>query len=188
MKRRAAISLVELLVVMSACTLILSTVSVLLYRTMRAQSEASYFFDAERSALRLSRQFRDDVHRAKSVSSAVDGADRAEPFALQLELADGAQVEYRQTTEGVVRFLTQEGRQRAREDYRFAEEATIAVRRLDSPQRLELLIIAMPEDGQSRSESAAQRLRHAPLELRVETLVGADLQRTVAAASEETQR
>ena len=66
MTHRRAASLAELLVIMSACTIILTTSVQLIHRAMHSQSASRVFFDCERSAQRLSQQFRSDVHEATS--------------------------------------------------------------------------------------------------------------------------
>ena len=63
-KSRRGVSLTELLMLMSSCTMILSLCAVLLHRVMRVEIESRSIVAAERTSERLSHQFRQDVHQA----------------------------------------------------------------------------------------------------------------------------
>lgn len=60
---RRGVSLIELLVVMSAATVILTLSTGLIHRIMHAQSKARGLAEIERTTLRLGNRFRRDVHR-----------------------------------------------------------------------------------------------------------------------------
>src|SRR5206468_8588477 len=98
MKIRRGASLVELLVVMSACTSILTTSVVLVHRVMHVQSKARSSLAAQRSALRLSEQFRRDVDQTHDALA----NDLPAEVVLQLQLPEKQTVEYRYLA-GVVR-------------------------------------------------------------------------------------
>jgi hypothetical protein len=64
---RPAYSLVELLVVLTASTVGLGLATGLLHRGLSLQSQARCLCDEERTALRLARQFRADIHLASAI-------------------------------------------------------------------------------------------------------------------------
>ena len=101
MRSRRAVSLIELLAVLSGCSIVLGLTASLLHQTMRAQSHTRDFFDVERNAQRLARQFRSDVHAAAADSIEADLADAGDGVLLQMELPDGQSVAYRRTAEKI---------------------------------------------------------------------------------------
>src|SRR5437762_5225510 len=91
-KSRGGVSLIELLGLMSSCTIILTMSAVLLHRMMRVQIDTRAFVDMERSSSRLSQQFRQDVHQA---TAAVLGDSKLkENVFLQLQLPQETIIEY----------------------------------------------------------------------------------------------
>jgi hypothetical protein len=140
MKSRPAVSLAELLVVMSACSFILTMSASLIHRAMRAQSESRAFYDAQRSALRLARQFRHDVRRTESVS--IGSGDSGNDRDLWLQLADGRTAEYSHADGEVLRVLSQPGGAVSREQFAFPSPIELDVRGIDSPPRLVLTLSA----------------------------------------------
>src|SRR3972149_5845862 len=116
-RTRHAVSLIELMVVLSACTVILTMSAALVHRVMHAQSKTRAFFDIERSALRLSNQFRRDVHQA---TAALAGADNlGDGVFLRLELPDNRSVDYYDQEGDVVRILAHDGDALSREEFPF---------------------------------------------------------------------
>ena len=111
-KLRTAMSLIELVAAMSACSVILTTCAVLLHRVMRADSDARAFGDIERNAARLSNRFRDDVHQA-SVAS-LDHSKTDNEDVLKLKLPKDQSLEYSCAVGRVSRVLTQNGKVTAR--------------------------------------------------------------------------
>jgi len=113
MKRRG-VSLVELLAVISATSVVLAVGSGLLHRALSLQSATRLHLEHDRTALALGRQFRDDVHAAVEADVAA-GPGRV----VRVGRSDGVTVEYAATCGGL--------RRRARgpdggvivEDYRF---------------------------------------------------------------------
>ncbi|HEY4232836.1 MAG TPA: hypothetical protein VGM76_05405 [Lacipirellulaceae bacterium] len=140
MRKRNATSLVELLVVMSACTIILTLSAGLVHRAMHAQSATRAFFDAERSAMRLSEQFRADVHQA-TAATIEDGAHDKGAF-LRLALADKQSVEYRQTGDNVVRVVSQHDTNISRAEFAFPSPLELSINEELAPHRLVLSVSA----------------------------------------------
>jgi hypothetical protein len=169
---RRAVSLVELLVVMSACTVVLTLSSVLLVRAMRIQMQSRVHCDIERNSLRLSNQFRRDAHEAKSVRSSRDELEG--DTVLRIHLTNGKQVEYSYIAGRVVRLSTENGKYVSREEFTFPATCELSVRELESPPRISLTIatnqdLAAPFDGVSTARSIAP-----PVSLHVEGRLGRD--------------
>jgi hypothetical protein len=140
MTHRRAASLAELLVIMSACTIILTTSVQLIHRAMHSQSASRAFFDCERSAKRLSQQFRSDAHEASSATIENGSADSGSM--LRLALPDDQIVEYRPANDNVVRLATQHGKPTSRDEFAFRAPLVWSIRQEDSPHRLILSVTA----------------------------------------------
>jgi hypothetical protein len=186
MKRsRRGVSLAELLVVMIACVAVISLSSQLICRVMRAQMDSRGHADVERSALRLSRQFRSDVHRAVE---AVIASDKNEVLAT-LELAGGDVVEYRADDHRIERKVLQNGERVSLEEYRFPETIKCDVKQLSDPTRLQFNAIAVPTPVQTFSRQQDQEpiqiLPANPIHMQIEAVLGRDQRITSPAASEE---
>jgi hypothetical protein len=172
-RSRRAVSLVELLVVMSACTGVLTLSSVLLVRTMRIQMQSRAHGDAERNSLRLSDHFRRNVHQAKSAVSS-RGELEGDVF-LRLQLADGQQVEYSRIGNTVLRLSTENNDRVSRQEFAFPADCKLSVHELESPPRLALTItteqgFSAPFDGNKASRTFA-----IPVSLHVEANLGRNL-------------
>ena len=166
MKTRRGISLVELVVVLTACSAVLTTSAVLLHRVMHLHGKTRSFLSAQRNALRLSDQFRADVHRAGTVLE----NDRPDEAALRLRLLEGQIVEYRHEL-GVVRRTLSAGDQVvSREDFTFPPESKVAIRHTDSPPRVVLTITNDP----AMDDSPALKSFAAPVNLHAEASLGRD--------------
>lgn len=158
MKPRQGASLVELLLVMSSCTVILTMSAGLIHRLLHAQSRTRAFVDGERSALRLASQFRRDVHEA---TSAVTDAEQLNTGEL-LRLTEPAEqtVVYLGQQGAIVRLLTEGGRSVAREEYRFAGEFRPEIRR--ETQGLITLTLASPPEQTIPVEGVRRKSTEAP--------------------------
>jgi type II secretory pathway component PulJ len=185
---RRGVSLIELMVIMSAASAVLSTSAVILHRTMRSQEQTRYFFENEHAAQRLARQFRADVRGAVSlemIEVAVANVDpegtAAEPF-LTLRLADSAgedegevaTIEYRRTATGILRTATSDDGPTAREDYAIASIAQIQLREDTSPRRLVLTITADPADLHPQLGERTPTIRDTPVNMEAVAIVGRD--------------
>jgi hypothetical protein len=140
MTHRRAASLAELLVIMSACTIILTTSVQLIHRAMHSQSASRVFFDCERSAQRLSQQFRSDAHEATSAAIEKDASGSAP--VLRLTLAGDQTVEYRSTHHAILRLATQHGKPVARDEFTFRSPLEWSIRQEDLTHRLILSVTA----------------------------------------------
>jgi hypothetical protein len=151
MKGRHGTSLVELLVVMSACTVILTTTGVMINRAMRAESQSRAFYDSERTAWRLSGELRRDLHRARIVAPTADRPD--ESIFVRLMMDGDQTVEYRRSGSDVFRTLLRGNEVLSREKFAFPLAVDVEVRKLASPRRLSITIAADPPAAASASNN-----------------------------------
>ena len=142
---RRGVSLVELLVVMTACSAVLALTSQLVCRVMRIQVESRAHADVERNAMRLSEQFRRDVHQA--VSAETQRTEPVEPVLVQLRFSDGRQVEYSQQDGQLLRLGTGGGIPDSREEFVFPRGCEALVREASAPQRLLLSVTGGPHNA-----------------------------------------
>jgi len=122
---RRGVSLVELLVVMSAATVILTLSTGLIHRIMHAQSKARVLADGERTTLRLGDRFRRDVHQATHVT--VDKSQLADGSFLRLHLADGSTLEYRREATTIRRVQRDGSSTIAQDEFSFGEGFEVEV-------------------------------------------------------------
>jgi hypothetical protein len=169
MKSRRGVSLVELLLTMSACTVILTMSAALTHRVMHTQSRMRAFHDTERSALRLASAFRRDVHQA--ASAVTNDGELAGNF-LRLQLPEGETIEYRHEQGSVTRVHKQSSNLTAHEAYIFPAEVELTVRR-EAANRIVLTIV--PALRSEDSEAGSPSMTHTtPAHLQVEATLSRD--------------
>lgn len=154
MNCRRAVSLVELLLAMSACTVILTMSTALIHRVLHTQSKTRAFFGSERAALRLADQFRRDVHAATSAITDTDSLNAG--VFLRLQTPGNRAIEYRQSEGTILRLVLDTGEIRAREEFAFSSNITLAARQ-ESPRLVELTITSQPDSlgvGDARESMA----------------------------------
>jgi hypothetical protein len=179
MRARRAISLVELLLAMSACAVILTMSTALIHRMLLAQSKARTFLDSERTSLRLAHQFRGDVQDATDAATEKDRL--GEGVFMRLSLPDNRTVEYRSSAPGVVRVLTENSTVRSREEFAFPASIEVAAEK--QPLRIIRLSIASQTKQQPRGESDPRATTDdATVGLQAEAVLGRRAPRRVAAA------
>jgi len=145
-------TLVELTVIISAAAVVLSTSAVLMHQIMRIQKKSQAFFDAERSAVRLSKQFRTDAHGAIEATIEAD-ATGDKPF-LQLQFADGESVAYSFSKGNVLRVNPRNNGVTTREVFAFSPIATFNIEEKATPRRLALSLTTtyqLPSGAGTRS-------------------------------------
>jgi hypothetical protein len=171
---RRAMSLIELMAGLSACSVILTTSAVLLHRVMRVESASRAFADVERSAARLSRQFRQDVHRASA--AVLDPFQKNNGVALTLQFPNNQSLEYSFADGNITRIALQNGKIAAREEFAFPEDARLKFEEQQSPKRI-VLSLTTPRETPTASEGNDRKLyivHSVPLSLRVEVVVDRD--------------
>lgn len=112
MNRRGA-SLVELLAVITATSVVLAVGTGLIHRALGLQSASRHHLEHDRTALVLGRRFRADAHDAVRLDGEPAG-DRL----LRIETARGESIDYFATPVGLRRLGTHAGGTATREDYR----------------------------------------------------------------------
>jgi hypothetical protein len=140
---------------------------------MRIQIESRGRTDAERNALRLSDQFRRDVHQAQSVQ--IGDRDSNDGVFLRLQFADGRQAEYARHEGTVLRQASGERHHVSREEYVFPAACKLTISEIGTPQRLVLTLTTGSDDEVSENDKRAARPVRIPVSLHVESLVGRDL-------------
>ncbi len=171
-KSRSALSLIELMAVASACSVVLTVSTVLLHRVMRTQSEACSFSDAERSAERLSLQLRQDVHQATVAE--LSNSNLKEGVFLRLQLPNGRSVEYSRAEGNVLRVLSQKDKVAAREEFAFPQPTELAVQKQDSPKRILLSITTPAPEAIAGDAQRLRSYRAVPVSLQVEVCTNRD--------------
>jgi len=171
LRLRYAVSLVELLITMSACTGILTLSAGLLHRTMQVGGKSRAFIDGERSALRLANAFRHDVHQAADAANG--DANEGKGTILHLNLGGDHVVEYRHTADKVTRVLFENGQVRAREEFAFPSTVDVTIQQ-ESPQ-LVVLSITTPLEAVSADQPTSPSIAYiTPVSCHVEAVVGRD--------------
>jgi prepilin-type N-terminal cleavage/methylation domain-containing protein len=173
MNTRRGVSLIELLVVMSACTVLMTLTGALLHRIMQIQIQSRSQFGAERAALRLSQQFRGDVQRART--AVTDNSSKDERPFLRLVLMDGRSVEYSRLNEVVVRVESGDHRHVWREEFSFPGVEALKIEQTSAPQRLVLTVIRKPGEQAPAGDNTLKRADSPSMSLCAEATVGRDL-------------
>lgn len=174
MTRRRGISLVELLTVMSGFVVLLSLCAGLMHKAMQTQSRTRYFFEAERTALRLADQFRADVHRALALEAESEDASGVVDVLVLLSLPGNEKVSYRREGASVVRILSHEDDVVSRENFALTSLGELAVEELDSPRRLTLTLAVAPEETLPSLGRPAAGVRVSPVSFQVTAVAGRD--------------
>jgi hypothetical protein len=182
-RSRRAASLIELLVVMSACTVVLTLTGELLCRVMRIQIDSRAHVDVERNSLRLAEQFRRDVHHAQA---AVTGQDElGDDVLLQLRFPGGRQAEYSRHSGTVLRRVSGNGSQVSREEFVFPATCDLVIQEAGAPPRLTLTITVGPNEARAGDNKPLARALAIPVSLQVESTLGRDLRFAIAPDQQE---
>ena len=167
MIQRRGVSLVELMLTLSACTVILTMSAGLIHRALHAQSKARLFFDTQRSATRLGENFRRDIHDAQS--AAMEGEAESGNALLRLKLAGGQVIEYRQEAGRVERLWLVDDAVRSREAFAFSAETRLQAER-QSPRLIALSAIPHAEDSGTANRPLPSYT--IPVSIRFEAVLG----------------
>jgi hypothetical protein len=180
MKMHRGISLVELLVAMSACTVILTLTAGLMHRVMHAQSRTRWFVSQERTALRLAYVFRGDVHQARAVVT--DVAVLAERELVRLNVADQT-ITYVAQPGIIVRVVAASEKTVGREEFRIGHESQAKIRRESGV--VILSVEATPDEAAGERPTLRKLAFVPPLSLEIAALPGRDLPKNGTAAPQE---
>lgn len=177
MNRRRGVSLVELLLVMSAAVLILTMSAGLIHRLMHAQSKARSFVDVERTLLRLGTAFRSDVHQASG--AVVGDAEASDGIFLRLSLPESQTIEYRCEPGAILRTLRDGSQTASREEFAFPPGIELTIQKED-PRLVVLSLHSRPgeltdDDGLARPSAYA-----VPVNLHLKATLGREALFTAA--------
>lgn len=114
---RRGVTLVELLLTITASTMAVGVAGSLLHRALRLESASRGVMQGERTALVLARRFRDDVRTARTVACTADGLP--EGVVLRVQPAGEGEIVYRAARGGLVREETLPAGRVAREAFSF---------------------------------------------------------------------
>ena len=178
MNHRRGISLIELIVVISGVSVVLGVSVGLLHRVMRTQSNTRHFFDRERAAMRLSGQFRKDIHAASEVFVS-DNSTEGKPL-IHLTLHDGWAVDYFTSTTAIVRTSSKEGIPSAREEFVFDREVDAVVHQDLEAHAVVLSISDLVSSVALQGISKPLDERNKPIALSVYAIKGRDLRMRTA--------
>ncbi|WP_425614074.1 type II secretion system protein J [Anatilimnocola sp. NA78] len=123
---RTGVTLVELLVTMSACAVLLTLSITLLHRMLHVQKRAIAATDIQRTLWRLETTFRSDVHRAQPAESEPNAH---ETLLIRLQLKPNQIVEYRSEEAALERVLLTKGELTSRERFAFSQSIQATVSR-----------------------------------------------------------
>ena len=134
--RQRGFTLVELIVTISTASVLLTLATGVVHSTMRFESMSRQRAEVHRAAVRLSHDFRHDVHRASDFRIS-DRADQ--PHTIRLTLPEGSEVTYQVTRQRVLREQRLNDLQVARETYDFPANYQVMFSQSD-PQMAELTV------------------------------------------------
>jgi type II secretory pathway pseudopilin PulG len=127
MKRRRGLSLVEVVVVMTAASVVLGTTATLLYTMMRAERAARHEIQRRAVLGRLADQFRSDAHAATGCVPLVREAGQNEASLWRFNLPGEAAVVYQNDPEGLARTERAGGSEKRRESFALPAESTARI-------------------------------------------------------------
>jgi hypothetical protein len=184
MKNRTAMSLVELLVIMSAATVVLTLTGVLMQRAMHEQMLSRARVDAQNTSLRFADQLRRDVRDAREIL--LDQSQTQSGDFLKVMIAEGRTVSYSRKSGSVLRRETGGTLPQRHEEYMFSPGSELKINRLESPPRLSLTIQLRPNPSPvSREQSIGAN--PIPISLRVEPVIGHNARFPAVAVSTEVK-
>jgi hypothetical protein len=166
MKTRRAISLVELLVAMSAATLVLTLSATLIHRAMHTHTRTQKFFEAERSSLRLCEQFRHDVEHAARATLAAPLPSEGVFLTLALPQAEET-IEFCRRQNTIERRSVQSGKTIAREEFAFPAAFALELEELPKPARLRLTLVTELSDRATPGARMENRAFLTPVRMQV---------------------
>ena len=153
--RRRAASLLELLAAMSAASIVTAAAAGLVHKSLSLESRSRSTVAEERTALRLARQFRADIHTGLSATCSSDAVDDTKLVMIE---GPAGSVVYRREETGLVRIATAVAGGLTREDYLFQPSVSWAA---IQHGRLVTLLGTAAAGGTSAPSNSPQRPRPA---------------------------
>jgi prepilin-type N-terminal cleavage/methylation domain-containing protein len=152
--RRDGVSLIELLVVMSATSIILSLSAGLIHRIMHAESKARSLGTIERTSLRLANTFRRDVHDASNAIT--DRAQLTDGAFVRLNSSGGKRIEYRREQRVIRRIQLDGERIVVRDEFAFPTDFEMNLQ-YDGSRLLVLAVSSQKENPRNESPREESR-------------------------------
>jgi hypothetical protein len=164
MSRRNGVSLVELIVVMSGASIILSLSAGLIHRVMHAETKARNLAAVERTSLGLTDAVRRDVHRA--ANAVVDAEQLTDGVFLQLQTSSTGRAEYRRESQTIHRLQLDSHQIIAREQFLFPSDFDLQVRS-EKPGIVVLTLTSHKPDNPDPPEDAIRLAKSFAIDLQV---------------------
>ncbi len=156
-QRPRGTTLVELLVVITVCSAVMSASGVLLHGMYRADKDTRLAIAADASVARFSLQFRRDSHAAKEASLLTDGGGKT--TGIVLRAAGQPAIEYRWHGTDVVRTVKESDKTTHRDSFRFASGSSVAWHLPSSDSsRVAVQISRVPRRGAKMAPLPQQRI------------------------------
>ena len=162
--RRKGVSLVELMIVMSAASIILSLSAGLIHRVMHAETKARKLAAVERTSLRLSDAVRRDVHSA--ARAVTDPEQLADGVFLRLETSSTSRIEYRREEQTIHRLQLDNDRVIAREQFVFPSAFELQIRS-ETPGLVVLTLASCKPDNADQPDVAIRLAKSFAVDLQV---------------------
>jgi type II secretory pathway component PulJ len=142
---RRGVSLVELMVTLSACSVLLSMCAMLMHRMFHSHRRGTVATAQEQTLWRLETAFRRDVLLARAVQGAQDDLP-AEVF-VRLDMGNSVTIDYRLAETQIKRMVQRPATPSSREQFQFAQPVSAQVARSSaSVVQLQLKSIPPAED------------------------------------------
>ena len=155
MTNRNGSTLIEVMLSLTAGSVIMMLAIKLVHQTFQLSTQTSARVDLSHSLNRLARQFRNDVHLASSIQVTSNDS-------LNTENSDGTKVAYKVKNGLVLRAQTDAAKIETFEQYSLISDSRVAFERAINPERCQLIV----ENSSSSSGSVPK------LHLNVSALVG----------------
>jgi len=171
MKHRRAISLLELLLVMSAAIVVLSLTGVLLHRAMLVQLRSRERAHVENTTLRFSEQFRRDVHDSREAMP--DNTHNKAGIFFRATTGSSRTIEYTRQGGTILRVESGGDRPVRRESFEFPSTAELHIEQaVAAPPRIVLTIQRLAAEYSLASRASPLDTTIVPVSLHLEPLIG----------------
>ena len=174
MKHRRAISLLELLLIMSAAIVVLSLTGVLLHRAMLVQLQSRERANVENTTLRFSEQFRRDVHDSREVTT--DKTHNKAGVFFRATTGSSRTIEYTRQDGTILRVESGGDRPVRRESFEFPSTAELHIEQATAPARIVLTIQRRAAESPVASSASPHDTTIVPVSLHLEPLIGRNSQ------------
>jgi type II secretory pathway component PulJ len=138
---RRGVSLVELMVTLSACSVLLSMCAMLMHRMFHSHRRGTVATAQEQTLWRLETAFRRDVLLARAVQAARD--DLPAEVLVRLDMGNSETIDYRLAATQIERVVQRPATPSSREEFHFAQSVSAQVAQR-SPAVVQLQLKSIP--------------------------------------------